>query len=220
AEDANIRKALRDVCKSQGFSARVSPILHDIADVNANLSDGRYFFLDIKREGRLLYDAGCVELAEPRELTPVEAQRIAQGDFDRWFNCANAFYDGCQFYADKGQLPLAAFQLNQASEAAYKCILLVFTGYCPHEHLLEWLGERAALYGPVYRELFPQLGEKEKKRFELLDKAYIGARYKKAFPVFPGDIDYLAPRVKRLLELTESLCREEIERIGREGVRP
>ncbi|RFA31870.1 HEPN domain-containing protein, partial [Alkalilimnicola ehrlichii] len=220
AEDANIRKALRDVCKSQGFSARVSPILHDIADVNANLSDGRYFFLDIKREGRLLYDAGRVELAEPRELTPVEAQRIVQDDFDEWYQASRQFYRGFEFFLQDNDLRRAIFNLNQATESAYKAILLVFTSYAPHEHLLEWLGERAALYGPVYRELFPQLGEKEKKRFELLDKAYIGARYKKAFPVFPGDIDYLAPRVKRLLELTESLCREEIERIGRDGVGP
>ena len=119
-----------------------------------------------------------------------------------------------EFCISKNDLRMAIFNLNQAAESAYKCILLVFTGYCPHEHLLEWLGERAELYGPVYRALFPQSNEKEQQRFELLDKAYIGARYKKSFIVFPGDLDYLAPRVQRLLELTESLCRQRIEAIG------
>lgn len=214
ADTPHIRKAFRDVCKAQGFSAQVNPIVHDIEDVNANLAEGRYFFLDIKREGRLLYDSGRFELAEPHQLTPAEAQRIAQADFEQWYAAAKRFYEVYEFCISKNDLRMAIFNLNQAAESAYKCILLVFTGYCPHEHLLEWLGERAELYGPVYRALFPQSSEKEQQRFELLDKAYIGARYKKSFIVFPGDLDYLAPRVQRLLELTEQLCRRRIEAIG------
>ncbi|MCU7934516.1 MAG: HEPN domain-containing protein [Candidatus Thiodiazotropha sp. (ex Dulcina madagascariensis)] len=92
-------------------------------------------------------------------------------------------------------MPLAAFNLNQATESAYKAILLVFTGYCPHEHLLAWLGEEAAEFGLVFREIFPDDTERVQERFTLLDRAYIGARYKKDFIVFWGDVDYLAPRV-------------------------
>lgn len=214
ANTPHIRKAFRDVCKAQGFSAQVNPIVHDIQDINANLAEGRYFFLDIKREGRLLYDSGRFELDEPRQLPPAEAQAIAQSDFEQWYDSAKGFYIDYENARARNDLRKAVFYLNQATESAYKCILLVFTGYCPHEHLLEWLGERAELYGSVYRDLFPQRTEQEQQRFELLDKAYIGARYMKSFIVFPGDLDYLAPRVQRLLELTDELCRQRIAMIG------
>ncbi|WP_181919350.1 HEPN domain-containing protein [Alkalilimnicola ehrlichii] len=214
AADANLRHAFREACKLPGLSARAEPIVHDIADVNKNLEEARYFFLDLKREGRLLYNSKRFELAEPRHLTPTERQRIAQRDFDRWFEQASDFYDTYLMHFEKKRLRLAAFDLNQATESAYKCILLVFTGYVPHEHLLEWLGERAELFGPVYHDIFPRRTRRERERFELLDQAYIGARYRDDFIVHLGDIDYLAPLVKRLLDTTAALCRLEIEAIG------
>jgi HEPN domain-containing protein len=153
-------------------------------------------------------------LAEPRELTPEEKQRIAQTDFDYWFDRAAGFIKGSDFYYKEGDLRMAAFNLNQAAESAYKAIFLVFTSYCPHEHLLAWLGEEAAQYGPVFHDIFPQTTDEERDRFRLLDRAYIGARYRKDFIVFWGGVEYLAPRVRNLLDVTETICRNEIERIG------
>jgi uncharacterized protein len=214
AASATYREKVRDAANAPRLSAHARPIVHHIEEVNANLEEGRYFFLDIKREGRLLYDTEQFELAEPRALSSEEKQRIAQADFDYWFHRAKEFYAGSEFYLSKGNLPLTAFNLNQATESAYKTILLVFTSYCPHEHLLEWLGDEAAKYGPVFREIFPHATEKERERFELLDRAYIGARYRKDFIVFWGDVEYLAPRVKRLLETTEAICRRKIVALG------
>ncbi|MCU7926837.1 MAG: HEPN domain-containing protein [Candidatus Thiodiazotropha sp. (ex Dulcina madagascariensis)] len=214
---ADFLHAIKEAVKIPGLSARVSPIVHDIDDLNDQLEEGRYFFLDIKREGRLLHDSEAFTLVEPRELSPEERQRIAQADFDYWYDRARKFYGIYEFCYEKGDLPLAAFNLNQASESAYKAILLVFTGYCPHEHLLAWLGEEAAEFGPVFREIFPDDTEKAQERFTLLDRAYIGARYKKNFIIFWGDVDYLAPRVKQLLETTETICRQAIESLADAG---
>jgi len=214
--DAGFRKAVKEAANAPGFSTHVNPIVHDIKDVNAQLEEGRYFFLDIKREGRLLYDSEAFTLAEPRELAAEERQRIAQADFDYWYSRATQFYKVYEFCHKENELHLAAFNLNQATESAYKAILLVFTGYCPHEHMLEWLGEEAAEFGPVYQEVFPRDTEKAQNRFELLDRAYIGARYKKDFIIFWGDVEYLAPRVKQLLETTEAICRAKLEAIGQD----
>jgi len=217
AADARFRDALRDAVNAPGFSARVNPIIHDIADVNANLEEGRYFFLDIKREGRLLYDSERFELAEPRELSGEEQQRIAQADFDYWFDCAQRFYQTYEMTYQAGDIRTTIFNLNQATESAYKAILLVFTGYCPHEHMLEWLADEASRHGPVFREIFPRETQQERERFMLLNRAYIGARYRKDFVVFWGDVEYLAPRVKALLEVTGRICRERIEALGRQS---
>ncbi|MCK5601831.1 nucleotidyltransferase [Candidatus Pacearchaeota archaeon] len=46
--------------------------------------------------------------------------------------------------------------------------------------------------------------------FELLDYAYIGARYDKRFTVTKEQLEQLAHGVKRLHEITEKLCKEKI----------
>lgn len=176
-----------------GFTDRRHPVRsgprprHD--DVNAKLSERRYFFLDVKRRGRLLYDTRRYRLAERRALTPEEEQRLAESDCEQWYERARAFYEIHELTYQKGDLKMAAFNLDQAAESAYKALLPVFTGYCPHAHPLSWLGQQAERSGPVYREIFPRDEQKAQKRIELLDRAYIGARYRKDFQVFWGDVE-------------------------------
>ncbi len=208
--DASFEREIKDTLFALDLSAKTSPIVHDIEDINQQLGEGRYFFLDIKREGRMLYNTEEFGLAEPRELTAEEKQKLAQADFDYWYLRAKDFYEGHEFYTGKGNPHLAIFNLNQATESAYKAILLVFTSYCPHEHMLAILGDEAAEFGPVFRDIFPNDTKEEEEYFNLLDRAYIGARYQKDFIVYWGDVEYLAPRVKQLLEVTERICCEEI----------
>lgn len=216
AADVNYHYALREATNAPKFSAYVQPIVHHIQHVNTYLEEGGYFFLDIKREGRLLYDSGRWELVEPRVLSGKERQRIAQSDFGYWFERAQRFYRHYAIDHAEADFRGASFQLNQAAESAYKCILLVFTGYCPHEHMLDWLGGHAAAFGPVYREIFPQETQQEREHFVLLNRAYIGARYRKDFVVFLGDVEYLAPRVKKLLDVTKEICQQRIAATGQE----
>ncbi len=206
-----IEREIKAALEGVSLSAKANPIVHDIEDINQQLSHGRYFFLDIKREGRVLYDSEAFALAEPRELMPEEKRRLAQADFDYWYNRAKEFYVAAELFSERAQAALTAFNLNQSAECAYKTILLVFTSYCPHEHLLELLGRKAAEYGPVFHDIFPDETQEQGDYFYLLDRAYIGARYQKDFIVHWDDIDYLAPRVKRLLDVTEVICRQALE---------
>lgn len=214
--ETGFERQARDALFALNLSAKSIPIVHDIEDINKQLSEGRYFFLDIKREGRMLYNTEMFKLAEPRELTKEEKQTLAQADLDYWLGSAKRFYRYYEVGYEEEDLRGAIFQLNQAAESAYKAILLVFTSYCPHEHLLAILGDQAAEFGPVFRDIFPDDTKEQEDYFNLLDRAYIGARYQKDFIVHWHDIDYLAPRVKQLLEVTERICREEIASIAGE----
>jgi len=209
--ETHFERQIKDTLYALNLSARTSPIVHDIEDINQQLSDGRYFFLDIKREGRVLYDSEAFTLAEPRELSAKEKQVLTQADFDYWYNRAKEFYVAAELFTERAQAALTAFNLNQAAESAYKTILLVFTSYCPHEHLLGFLGRKAAEHGPVFHDIFPDETKEQGDYFDLLDRAYIGARYQKDFIVHWDDIDYLAPRVKQLLEVTEAICCHKIK---------
>ena len=69
----------------------ISLIAEDIQFVNRRLRKSQYFYIDIRREGVVLYDAGKFELAEPKELTTQERKKLAEEDFEYWFNNATGF---------------------------------------------------------------------------------------------------------------------------------
>ena len=193
----------------------VNPIFHGIKQINQALGYGNYFFADIKKEGILLYDSGKFTLVEPGKLTPAESKQKAEEHFNQWFESANHFYDDFGSNFIRGRLNKAAFELHQSTERYYTAILLVFTDYRPKGHSLKTLDIQAGMCDKRFKQVFPGNTAEEIRLFELLKKAYIDARYKMdEYSITKEELEYLAGRVKILQELTETICKEKIERIG------
>ena len=190
-------------------------IHHCIGFVNDRIEKQNYFFLDILNEGIILHDSGKCKLSEPKELSPTERQAKAQEEFDHWFESANGFLKGVKFYVNEGELKIAIFQLHQAVERYYAAVLLVFTDYKPRTHDIEDMGSQAVKQHSEFLQVFPQSSDEEKRLFELLKKSYIEARYSKSFTVEKSELDYLSERVQLLKELTERICKEKIEELGK-----
>lgn len=56
------------------------------------------------------------------------------------------------------------------------------------------------------------LGTVEQKIcFDLLNRAYVDARYKKEYKITKKQLEYLAQRVKKLQRLTNKICKEKIK---------
>lgn len=53
--------------------------------INKSLEDGRYFFLDLLRDGIIVYEVDESEFASPRPLSPSRSHRMSQEYFDEWF---------------------------------------------------------------------------------------------------------------------------------------
>ncbi len=210
-KDSDVWHAVSAECRSLGLSAYPRVIVHDVEFLNERLADGLYFYCDIKKEGCLLYDSGNVELAEKRRLSRADQRRIAQMYYDERFTSASQFFDGYGFHLSRKHYKLAAFNLNQVAEASYKTILLVHSFYCPQEHRLEVLSKMAAQYATALHGIFPKGDRVEEELFERLDYAYIGARYDADFRIAKPELEWLAERVKILLDLTEKLCTGRIE---------
>jgi HEPN domain-containing protein len=147
---------------------------------------------------------------EEKMLTPAERLEIVQNDFDHWFERAYQFFEFYKVGIEKHWLKAAAFQLHQATEAAYKTILIVFTNYIPDEHYLALLGGRAAQIDPALWEVFQAKTPFEREAFTALEYAYVGARYDKRYVINEPSLIYLAERVELLLKRTEVLCRKKI----------
>ena len=197
-------------CMELNLSTYARIIVHDIEFLNIQLAEGQYFFTDIKKEGFLLYDSGNHKLARKRKLKPHEQQRIMQDHFDHWYESATEFWEYFEIGLSKKQYKKAAFMLNQTAESCYKAILLVFTNYNPREHYLRFLNAKAGKYNKAIKQLFKAKTEKEQSLFDLLDYAYIGARYDAGYRIEKEELEFLSEKVQALLKITEEMCREKI----------
>jgi len=193
-----------------GLNTHVSAITHDIEYINGKLSDGQYFFVDIQNKGIMLYDAGNVELAQKRELSPQEKKAMAQEDFDNWFTSANEFLIDAIHGFERDNFKKAAFELHQATERIYNTVILVFRGYKPKTHNLEKLQRYAKHYSKELALIFPRDTNEEKHLFELLRKGYVEARYDKKYEITKNETEILIARIKEMQKITARICNEKI----------
>jgi predicted nucleotidyltransferase/HEPN domain-containing protein len=196
-----------------GISTSVQLIVETIDFVNSNLEEKQFFFTDIKREGKILYNSGMVRLSESKELTPTQRRKIAEEDFKEWYNQAKSFHRSANHDMDDKELKTASFHFQQVAEMCYTAIEMVFTHYNPHEHNLLILRDRTIPFDSRIKEVLPYNTEEEQELFDYLNFAYIGGRYRSAdeFPVTREHLDYWSREAGKLLDLTETICRERIE---------
>jgi HEPN domain-containing protein/predicted nucleotidyltransferase len=197
-----------------GMNTEVSLIVHDVKCVNKKLGKGQFFFVDIIKEGVVLYDSGRLLLAAPKEQSELslnERREQASRDFRKWFESANEFYGQFESGAEKGWTSNAAFQLHQATERYYAAVLLVFSGYKPRIHNIEALGKMASNQHPGLRGIFPRSTPEEQRRFKLLKKAYIDARYNEHYRITAEELSWLGERVRLLRDRAEQSCLAKID---------
>lgn len=192
-------------------------LVHTLDEVNTALLQGQYFFTDIKRDGIVLYQTGDRELVDAGTLTPAESAEVAKKHFAQWFDSADEFLDTYQDDLRKQRFRKAAFELHQATERFYACLLLVLTNYKPHTHNLVQLNSLAISQNEKVTEVFPQDSQLHRRRFQLLKRAYVDARYSEHYEISEDDLQWLAERVRHLQTLTEQLCRERMESLERES---
>ncbi len=188
----------------------ISIIAEDIQFINRRLKKSQYFYIDIKREGILLYDSEKFKLSEPRELNNQERNNLAEEDYNYWFSSAETYFKYAKDAIRNKDNNYAAFNLHQVTERLYAAILLVFTRYKPSTHDLDKLSQRVASIEPQFLTAFPQGTEEEKSRFKLLCKAYVNARYKPSYKITQTELEWLAERVSYLQTLTKKLCKAKI----------
>ncbi len=189
----------------------VKIIAHEIKFVNGKLKKGQYFFSDIKKEGIILYGSKKCKLAEAKELTPQERLGQAKADFKHWFTSANEIFGAVSYHMGKQQYRWAAFCLHQAAECCYGAALLVYTNYKPKTHDLDTLRRLAANHDHNFFTVFPLRTKQERDRFDLLRKAYVGARYHDDYEITPKELKYLTRCVELLKDHTETSCEKKME---------
>ena len=211
AKNAGLWQQLADKCNTSGITAHAKIIAHDIEQLNIDLARGQYFYTEIKEQGCVLFNFCNYKLADMRRLTPQELQREAQEYYDHWFERVRNFLKGGNYYLSEKNHNESAFLFNQATESCYKTILLVFSSYCPHEHHLPLLENMASSHVKNIKQIFPRETPKQHEQFDLLDYAYIGARYDRNYSISKEDLEYLSQCVEKLIKTTEKACLNKIQ---------
>lgn len=206
-------RLIRELSVTKTLRTPVNFIVHSNSEVNAGLSQGRYFFMDVARDGIAIYQAVDDELPEPQPKTPHAALEMAREYFDEWYPSAESFVRGFRHAIDDGDLKKAAFDLHQATERFYHCALLVCTFYTPHVHNLAFLRTQAERIDPRLIDAWPRETKADRSRFEKLKEAYIKARYSKHYRITAEELHWLGVRVTALAEIVAVICIERISQL-------
>lgn len=192
-------------------STTVQFIDESIDDLNKAIDKNRYFYTDIKREGIMLYNSGRYKLTRRRKQNYREIKELAEEYYNERFERGNEFLLGAIFYNEQGLHKMASFNLHQACENYYNSIILTFTLYSPKEHSLIKLSARAKTHSLESSKAFPRNTEEEKRLFDLLQDAYVQARYSLHFRITQEDIEALIPKVELLRDIARQCCEERIK---------
>ena len=200
----------RELAITKTLKTPVNFIVHSLHEVNDGLAHGRFFFMDVARDGIAIYQSDDTPLAEPRPKTPEQALALAKEYFEEWFPSAAALKDGTDFYMGRGRLKEAAFSLHQATERLYHCVLLVCTFYTPHVHNLGFLRTQAERLDRRLTYVWPTDTRKERAMFEKLKDAYVKARYSKHYAISDEELAWLGACVEDLGRVVQDVCSERI----------
>jgi uncharacterized protein len=205
----------RELAITKTLRTPVNFIVHSLHEVNDGLAQGRFFFMDVARDGIAIYQSDDSELAEPKPKTPEQALAMAQEYFEEWYPAASGMLETARFSESQGRLKDAAFLLHQATERLYHCVLLVVTFYTPHVHNLGFLRTQAERLDRRLTYVWPTDTRKERAMFEKLKDAYVKARYSKHYRISAEELAWLSACIEELARVVQQVCLERIQMLER-----
>ena len=203
-------RLLEELASGQKLRTPVSLIYHSIDDVNEKLRLGRYFFIDIVRDGIVLFEEPGFPFVKPQPLTPGQALQETRDYFNEWFESAGKFKRAADFLRSDGAPKESVFNLHQATERLYHCLFLVRTLYSPKTHNLNQLRQLTEDVEPRLKEVWPRATKFERRCYELLREAYVKARYSRHYRISDDELEWLSGRVELLQRVVRELCEERI----------
>lgn len=138
---------------------------------------------------------------------------MAEEHFRRHFPDAQTFIKLAGYALNDNNANIAAFQLHQAVETAYNCFLLTVTNYSPASHNLKFLRGLSEDRDRRLVDIWPRDHQRFTAWYNILNEAYVKARYSKRFEISGEALQWLQERTSELHALIETLCREHIEKL-------
>lgn len=221
----NAEARIVDMLTDKGWRQPLSLIIHSMDDVNYQIRRGRYFWLDLVREGIILFEELGFPFENPSILTQQEACAEAERYYRKNFRKIRHSLLAASDHRARAEEEIspeemaelrneAAFDLHQAMERAYYCILLVLTSYSPKSHNLNFLSKRAEQQDERLIGVWKTDTKFGRRCYELLRAAYVKSRYSDHYKISDQELDWITDRVMELEELTRIICEERIAELA------
>jgi len=204
------QRLLAELSAGQQLRTPVNFIVHSLADLNEQLSRGRYFFVDIVRDGIALMETPGHPFVQPQPLAPATALEEAREFFETGIAGADRRSEVARFDIARGFSNEAAFDLHQTAEQLYSTLLLSMTLYTPKSHNLVRLRRLAEPLDTRLTEVWPSETKFQRRAFELLRAAYVKARYSRHFKISADELAWIQERVSALQGLVREICEARI----------
>ena len=200
----------------------VSFIVHSRREVNTALKEGQYFFVDIRRDGIVLYELDEEPLATPSLHSAKQIYEAALGHFSALMPATERLLETAQFHIDRSKADPAwrkdaAFSLHQAIERAYATFLLTLTNYSPATHNIKFLRSLAEDQAQQLAEVWPRDQQRFVAWFNIINEAYVKARYSRHFEITREALAWLSERVADLIKRIEMICRSLLNKLNDEA---
>jgi predicted nucleotidyltransferase len=200
----------RELAITRTLKTPVNFIVHTLHEVNDGLAHGRFFFMDVARDGIAIYQSDTSELAEPKPKTPKQALAMAKSYLSEWHPSAMVYFRMADRLQRDGNLKEAAFILHQTTERLYHCVLLVCTFYTPHVHNLGLLRSQAALLDRRLLHIWATDGRRGEAKFKKLKDAYVKARYSRHYHITSEELAWLGVQAAELGHIIHAICTKRI----------
>jgi HEPN domain-containing protein len=187
----------------------VNASVFKLSKVNEMILNGNYFFSAFCVPEKLIYDAGRIRLESPPAKHDLPGFKVLKQIHEGMMEKANGFVAGAINFYQSNDFSLSGFMLHQAAEHGLNSLLQPLMQFRLHTHNLHKLMRITRRFSIEVFNLFPRDTDTEIRLFQLLQKAYIHARYKDNFEVKEEDAAVLLERTKLLLQKVG----EEFERI-------
>ena len=165
------------------------------------LREEHLFAYKVVTLGAILYSSDETRLVA--DAVPIDELIKAQNEstYNEGCNKVNEFLAGADLYRLRNQNKMAAFMLHQAAEHALHTMLKIGTGLYINTHNLDKLMRYCCMVSWNLPEIFARKYEKDERLFQLLQKAYVGGRYKDDYNISISELNTIAGKVKELQNL-------------------
>ena len=214
--DTNTRidHEVQDYANSLYEDGTITILCHGQEAISEAIQKNSRFFISLYSIGKLLYSRDGINVLNlTRRYDIADAPIKAYKHYQHRISLAEAFLIGANECLAKEQYTVCTFLLHQVVEQCCIGLIRVFLAYRSEVHNLKRLLLLCNAFSDAPYNLFLSGTKEDSRLFEILVKSYSQARYGNTFQVQKQDANALSEKIARFLEMTESMCEEEISRL-------
>lgn len=178
------------------------------ADLNRKILEGDLYYGSVCSKSRMVYDDGKILLPSLplKQLNTMYEKAIAV--FTTGHMRAAGFLEAA---AHQQRQELVAFMLQQSAELTYRTVTLALTGFDPRSHSFDVLKKHLRRCAPELIDMLPVNTPQDEKLMQLLESAYLNARYKDSYLITPEELYLLKERVEKLHTRARIIFEQQVE---------